>query len=362
MTRVAHIHCRMVAIMAPLLMTTPTQATAAQSDWPQLDGDKSNAYCEQALKIAEAKFNSEGFYLYGLPTIPNNSGSRLVLQYDSKYGMDISGGKVLIADSQVFKEIPKGNKISPRSIYWEIAPRHALRLVMDEEAFGWRGDQYALYTVKKDISPEQFLEGMQRKDKLNETFEPAIEQNWRPPLILREKKSGELWAIDVGAPFIFLSDWNVYSHGSDGFKQTCSIHFRPKVQAATELLPLPIQKLAKLLDGTLGSGEDEGTLQPTAHLRVEMEHTWANIALRPWVLADEPYNSREKVDAGLKNWASQGPSYGKLYRDIASQYPKAEQALALYYRQKFNKEENEADKMAKHVLDYAYRSYFAFSD
>jgi len=105
----------------------------------------------------------------------------------------------------------------------------------------------------------------------------------------------------------------------------------PDVKTAIDLLPSPVRKLAGLLDETLGSGQNEGTLQPTARQRIAVGHTWANIAVRPWVVQKSAYNTRAEVDANLKKWALGVKSFYKLYLEINRQYPIAEAALEKYY-------------------------------
>jgi hypothetical protein len=139
----------------------------------------------------------------------------------------------------------------------------------------------------------------------------------------------------------------------------CTVRFRPKVKKAALLLPLPVRRLALLLDQTMGRGENEGSLQPTARLRLNVEDTWANAALRPWVLG-EPYNNTEAVNAGLKDWSSKGASYLKVYRNIQRQYPLAQRSLAEFYEKNFHRSAAEAESLSSYVLDIAFRSHYAF--
>lgn len=344
-----------------LLFLALTQNTwAKESNWPHLDKMSDSAICTEALKIAKSAYRSDNFYLYELTVLPNDINSSYVLQPS---GFDISGGDALIEDASIFKKIPKNNNDGndPRSIYWQIKANHGLRYVINEDAFGWRGDQYTLFAIKEDITPEQFITGYNRNTQ-EAAFSPIIGEGWRPPLMMQERKAGNIWAIDVGAPYIFLSEWNIYSMDSDGAKQRCTIHFHPKIKTDTSLLPSPVRKLATLLDGTLGNGQNEGTLQPTAHIRIEVMHMWANVAMRPWAaLKAKPYNSSEQVNAELKIWSKKAKSFRTVYQNILTQYPKAEKALARYYKTKFAKTNTEAKLMAKQAVDLAFRTYFVFS-
>lgn len=176
-----------------------------------------------------------------------------------------------------------------------------------------------------------------------------------------KKNNSDIWAIDVGDPSIFLAEWKVYLANA-GKKQmpACTVQFHSNVNAAIDLLPHPVKKLARLLDGTLGSGKME-PYRTTARHRMYAEHTWANIATRPWVTKELTRNTRAEVDAGLKKWALNVKSFYKLYSEINRQYPIAQRALEKYYTTKFGMPPNEAKSKATSSLDVAYRTYFLFS-
>ncbi len=348
-------------LFAVLLIGLSQTAWADEATWPQLDKASDSSICSEAFKIANSAYRSDNSYLYAPPAIPQDIGSTLVLLPPA---LDISGRDALVTNPSVFYKIPKNNQDGnyPTNIYWQIKAKNGLRYVMNEDAFGWRGDQYTLFTLKEDITPDKFIEGYTRNPQ-EAAFTPLIGEGWRPPLMLQEKNTENVWAIDVGAPYTFLSDWVVYSIGTDGAKQRCMINFHPAAKTATDLLPMPVRKLAALLDGTLGSGENEGTYHATAHVQKEVMHTWANVAMRPWAASKEQRdNNCEQVDTVLKEWSHREKNFKeknfKLYQDISTQYPKAERALADYYKSQFNKNTAEADAMAKQTLDIAFCRYF----
>lgn len=354
------LHGLSAAIALIFSLCAPHFLRADEAAWPKLDGGSKDRICTDALAIARATYDSDNAYLYAPPTIPKDIGSMLVLQPKAT---DISEGDALIADPGAFRKNPQTDTdgdASP-SLYWQVKPDHGMRFVIYEEPFGWRGEQYALFALTSDVAADKFLAGYKREPK-TDVFKPLAGEGWRPPLVLQEKATGDLWSIDVGAPYIFLSDWNIYSIGSDGAARRCSIHFHPQAKSELDLLPSPVRKLATLLDGTLGKGENEGTLAPTAGLRIDVMHIWGNVAMRPWAaVKSEPHNSRQEVDAGLKAWSHQAKSFGKLYREIMAQYPRAEHALAKFYRVEYRKSAGEADAMARQALDMAFRTYFTFS-
>ncbi|MEH6631538.1 MAG: hypothetical protein V7776_11950 [Halopseudomonas aestusnigri] len=353
---------RLLKTLAPImvLVSLPQITLAEVVTWPQLSKNSSHEFCTQALEIATLKYNSDSLYLHSPLNIPTSIKSKLVLR---PIGLDLSGGDALIADPSVFQKIPKSNEDEnfARSIYWQVKTAHDLRYVINEDAFGWRGDQYTLFSIPKDISPTSFIDGYSRSHT-ERKFIPIVEERWNPPLMIQTEDNDEVWALDVGNPYVILGAWSMLSIGKDGAKERCAINFHPEIERITDLLPSSVKRLATYLDGTLGSGKDDGTLQSTAGIRVRVKHVLANMIQRPWALSNyEPYNTRERVDAELENWAKRGKSHQHLYTKIYTQYPKAEKALAKFYKARFSKTTNEATAMAKQDLDIALRSHFIFA-
>lgn len=341
-----------IALCAWVVLTTISQAAVADT-WPKLDGGKLSQ-CSDALEVGKATFNSESFYLYSPPNVPDELISDLVL---GPQALDISGGDALEAEESVFDKLPIDGEGAPRSIYWQKSPTFGYRLVVMETPYGWRGDQYSLFVIDGKTKSDEFLSAI-KADVQPPKF-TAIISGWRPPLIFQEGDSDRYWIADVGQPWQFLADWQIYAIQPGGMTATCTVQFRPTVGKAVNLLPAPVRKLEHLLDQTVGPGADEGTLQQTARLRLDVQDTWANAALRPWTLGT-PYNTRQEVDAGLENWANSGSAYRKLYQAIKRQLPLAEQALAGYYQRSFKKSAIDAKSLASYVMDVAIRSHYAF--
>ncbi len=331
----------------------------AGNNWPKLDyNNEKSLICDHTLKIATAHFNSSAFNLYSPFEVPDEVD---VIQLTTNM-TDISGGNALQADKSAFKKIPKSTQTSyyDVGIYWQMESSHGQRFVVNEDAFGWRGNQYTLFALSENITPQEFMEGYSRNLK-KRRFKPIVEENWRPPLFFKETNTNEVWAIHVGAPWISLSHWEVFSIRQDGAKRRCSVHFRSKDKEGIKLLPGELHTLASLLSGTLGSGHNEGTLQPTARIKVNVKHIWTNVALRPWALKTlEPYNGRKQVDFELEKWSKKSKSFYDHYQKIQKQYPLAKKALAKYYETNFSKSPKEAKIMAEDLLDKAFRSYFVF--
>lgn len=165
-----------------------------------------------------------------------------------------------------------------------------------------------------------------------------------------------MWALEVGHP----ANWIVHVPDAQSLRAACTIRLRPEGIRAIELLPRPVRKFESLLDRTIGSGEGEGTLHPTASIRINVEDTWANLALRPWARTI-PYNSRAVVDRGLMKWANGGKINHNLLQAIRRQYPVAERALARYYEKNFGKPPKAAAALARQLLDASFRTHYVYS-
>lgn len=108
-------------------------------------------------------------------------------------------------------------------------------------------------------------------------------------------------------------------------------------------------------------GLDEGTFQPTRGLRIDAQHVWGNVGLRPWAVSEaDAYNSRAEVDAGLERWSRGGRSHLRVYKKILTAYPAAVQALGLDYGETLSLSEHKAQALAKYVLDIALRASYSF--
>jgi hypothetical protein len=342
-----------IAFIATISLSAPTIALA--DDWPKLSGDTRPEQCAAALRIAKATFQSDSFQVYFSPVIPRDIGSVLVLGPKQH---DISGGDALEADNATFDKLPDGRDSSPRSFYWGTSANYGYRLVVAETPYGWRDAAYSVFIADKNMTSREFIAKVTDNDSNIKPI-PAIQDSLRPPLIFRDKNSGRPWIIDVGQEYEILGDWRVYGVEPEGAKLQCTVQFRPNIQKAADLLPQAVRDLASTLDTTIGPGRNEGTLQPTVSLRLRVNLTWANTALRPWALF-EPYNTRKEVDAGLKDWSHNGPKYVKIYKEIQRQYPLAEQALAAYYENNFQRSASDAKIFAAYALDIAIRSHYVF--
>lgn len=327
------------------------QATASSAS-PLATGDISRPECVDAMKLARGMFQSTAQRLYAPLSIPADLQSTLILGASE---LDISNGNVLTSTDD-FEKLPQDS----RNIYWAKETNGALRVVVREIPFGWRGDMYDVYLLDAAMSKDDFLSGIAlTNDGIR--YQPTVSDNWRPPLVFQLPQTKAKWFIDVGQPFQTLGDWHVYS--SKEKRAICAITFSAHGKDAVGQLPGPVKTLARKLDEALGPGNDEGTLQPTARTRLDAKHVLANATLRPWALVDgDAYNSRSEVDVGLEDWAKVNSSRRRLYGEILKEYPVAEHSLATYYANAYGLRPKKAQEAAAWVLDLIFRSFFVFSN
>jgi hypothetical protein len=269
---------------------------------------------------------------------------------------DISGGDAIVADLGEFEQMPAPTE-SLRSIYWQLGALAAWRMVVAERPVGWRGDMYSVYLLPQSVDREDFVRHLGEQAR-PPRWAPVVDSSWRPPQVFRAV-SGEYWFLHPGEPHDFLAPWSVYQILPSGPRHSCSIQFRPSVKAAVDLLPPQVRRLEALLDRTIGSGEGEGTLQQTAGLRLSVQQTWANVALRPWALA-APYNTQTEAELGLSAWAAASQDNRRLLAAIEAQTRVAKPALALHYERSFGRSPADARVAADFAIEVAIRSHYVF--
>jgi hypothetical protein len=336
-----------------LLSLALITANAVGIDWPKLVRGKNHPECKTAFRLAKSAYKSESFHLWEPQTLPKDLNATLVL---GPQGLDLSGGNAIKANLEIFTKIPLLED-EQRSLYWQTKTNQKNRLVIEEMPHGWRGDAYAVRSVPKTLTTSEYFAAT--KNQGSEWLKTPIDGAWRTPLVFQRNNTENLWIVYVGEPYDFSPNWIVYLPVAGQLQEACKVQFRPNVKYATSLLPSSVQRLATLLDQSIGKGENEGTLQPTAQRRIDVDQVWANAALRPWAMGT-PYNSRKEVDAGLLAQAKNGKSYQAAYVEIKAGYKIAEKALADYYQEQFNMPEIKAKSTAKIVLDVALRTHYVF--
>jgi hypothetical protein len=341
------------------LAATACPIALADASWPAISGDVSTQECADALKLARAMFNSDSRRLYAPPIGLDGLTSELALR---PHSLDISGGHALQEDPAAFEQFPQ-RRDPTRSIYWERTAQDHVRIAVWESPMGWQGDVYSVYVLPAEMDKDEFLAKFSDPPSQTRPSE-LISGGWRPPLVFQIKSSGRMWFIDVGQPYTALGPWQVYRASSGPLDPVCTIQFRPAaIRDVLSLLPEPVASFAQLVDQTIGPGLDEGTMQYTARLRINVQHVWANVAQRPWAVSEaDVYNSRQEVDAGLKTWSRGGHSHLRVYRQILAAYPIALHSLCAYYERTFSLSKDKAQPLAEYVLDIALRANYIFSN
>lgn len=339
-----------------LLTAVINTACAGIDEWPKLLGERSYSECKAAYELAQTVHKSQVFNVWNIQILPKKLEETLVL---GPLGFDLSGGNALRVDLNVFTKIPLPQNQS-RSIYWQTKTDARGRVVIEEIPHGWRGDAYAVRLIPIKISPADYFSNVAPQRTSASHLTTLINEGWRAPLFFQEKSTNHLWFIYLGEPYNFSPSWIIYLLKNDQEQKTCEVRFRPDVPNAALLLPKPVQRLATLLDRSIGSGEGEGTLQPTARIRIDVQQAWSNAALRPWAMGT-PYNSHEEVDIGLSEWAEINTANKVIHMKIQAQYKIAQRALETYYGSYFKMSTIDSRTMAKTTLDITYRTHYIFS-
>lgn len=333
--------------LTPMLWLIAGAAHAAPG--PSLVTDRLPAVCRAALAVATATYESHASVLYEPPVVPPDIDAAVALEPPDPSDLYETP---LAVHGDIVRMVTENEGLR---YYWQERAASGYRFAIKQQDIGWRGPMFSSFAVPADMAEAQFRSDVVLADlPANNRVKPVVSDSWAPPRVF-VMKDGTVWLLTVGNVFEVLADWQVFVLQPEGALSVCSIAF-PRQRAA----PRAVRAFAQLLDSTLGSGHDEGTLQPTAHLRVSAAHSWANAVFRPWVL-NGSYNSRARVDAGLKEWSRTGPSFRRVYDEIQRQYPVCEAALSQWYQRAFNLPASKASSLAAFAMDVAYRDNFTFS-
>ena len=334
--------------------------TAAAHETPWLEGETKAPQCQEALRIADRAYRSKAFYLHESRGWPAHMTSAPVLYPAAAFNGAERDGVTAHADVFDMPDRTYGQAYT----YWQTRPHLGIRLVLDEESIGWRGDLYNVYAVPAGLDRANF--DIRKQYGVKDELKPGAEQLWEIPTILRSA-DGSLWVLhpEGGGQHSpaghYLTNWIVLAVRHGALKPICTVRFVEHQTNALGLLPPEVKTLADSLDVALGQEPyPEGEESFTDELRILTQQAWANTVLRPWAMSRKPYNSRREVDAYLKKWSQGGMRSLSIYRSIRRQFPVARQALATTYVVRFGKTQAQADALAARTLDIAYRSYFVF--
>jgi hypothetical protein len=326
-------------------------AHAQQPDWPRLEAPTDVAECRDALALADATFTSPAESVSEPHALPPGSASTPVM-----HPVEPGVPGFIQVEPGTFDTLIQD--AGPLSVYWQRQPASGYRVVVKETYNGWQ-ERYAVYAVDRGMSFGAF---MATTTPGQDSASPAIviDVGSQPPRLYKRHADGQLWTLDVSTDNTALGAWDVYVPDATGLRKACTIRFRPDATQMVDLLPVPVRRLATLLDRAIGNGSDKwrgvyiGLVRKTAKLY------WANAALRPWA-ALTPYNSATQVNHELAQWAHQAAGNRRLLHDIRRQYPLALRALARYYQEQFGLAPESARAQARYILDAAYRGHFVFS-
>jgi hypothetical protein len=335
--------------------------TARIDALPRLVGDRTRAECIDALALAGASFRGASFAL-DMPstTPPSTLHSRFVVD-DATFDDASPGGRQAIDPTFERVDVPAAPS---REMLWERGAATPWRWVVTRDTSSWRGDRFGVFMVGGTTSQERFLAERAAHDEAKPPSDPSVTTLFevsRQPYILRSDADRTLWVVEVGEPWRTFGGWKVFVRGERGPASPCSIDFGlPEDESASPLLPAELTRLDGLLLDALGPGSGEGALHPTMRIQVDVRRTWANVALRPWSLP-RPYNTRDEVEAGLAQWASEDADQRAELTRIHALLPRAERSLAAYYRRVFGVSAEQARHCAAYAIDVALRMHFVFS-
>lgn len=345
-------------VMATLPLAVPARVG------PLLAGDRNRTECRVALEMAKAAFNSTNPDLYWPIPTPDPAKAGIV------FSRTMNADNGVQADPAIFDSIRlTANPDWQPTVYWQRAATNGTHSVVVAAPFNWRGDWYYLFRVDAGLTLDDFLRlysqvpvhDAQRTAADTSTLIPVLGDNrWQPPILLQTRQTGVLWALDQGEADTPLPPWKVTLMEADGTTSPCQVGFIRPTGAGLAVLPAAVRRFARLADEALGPGRNEGTLHPTANIRMDVERDWAILSERPWALTAAPYNSRREVDPGLSKWSKAVPARGRLRRKLSRSYNPAKEALAKFLASRFAIQADEARSFSAYAMDVLLRNYFVF--
>ncbi len=343
----------LVAGLAPQAFAAPTFR-----GWPRLEGGAALPACQQALALGRAAYTSPDLNLLGRLTLPAAFPSDLTFVTSGEPSADGDG---LMVDPAAFSTLREANEKAAARIYWQKVPNPGPRIVIGRTPFTWQGDAFYTFLIDAQTPAKALWEVLDSTEPDGGPIKSVTGGfRWSPPIVLHDKTTRSDWVLIRGEPYELLGAWRVLAPQT-GATALCTVRFAPPFRSAPSLLPSEVRRFAALLDDALGPGLDEGTLHPTAAIRLAISIKWANAALRPWALVDDAYNSRAAIDAGLRTWAQGVPARTSVRSAIAAQWPKAEAALQRFYSETYGVRPQIARHMSRFALDTIYRGTFTFS-
>ena len=343
--------------LAPAIVLFAGAAHAGQPSWPRITQASDPAACRQALVVAKLAFGSSATKLAdAAPAILKDRKPAFGILLAPDGAGNAEGGDFIVDDAAIERKDVAGDV---KAVFLQRAPAGGFRFAVKQQKMNWQGDWYGFYVAQASLDADKLADLL--TDEKQTAVKPVFELAWQRPWLVRDPESQEIVGIDTQHPAGFLEEWIVYRIAKGTATPACRIAFRPPVKHAVDLLPAgPLRRFAALLDDTIGvPAQDEGTLHVTRRVHLTAANAVANLALRPWAVA-EPYNSAAEIAEGLKAWSHKSAIFRAQYRQVQALYPQALQALASYYRTALAKSPADASALAKLSLDRAVGAHFVF--
>lgn len=349
--------------------------------YPKLTVRSHSPECQQILKAAKILFHSNCPELIDNPNLVQRANIGLVLAPQGRE-VDAPENHAFWFDTRFIEakepKYPQPSSFDvepdcPRAMFWQKDAVDGHRFLIGQRKMNWEGDWYDLCSVRSDMPVEKFHDFIAALSDKGQTQLKKVDQGyviycnyWQRPWLFYNKTSKLVMAVDPKASWSqsnnkVLSDWAIYVPDSKlGARCIGTISFCPTGRGISLLPKGSLRELSVLLDKIIGiPSQDEGTFRATPRLRSKAANAWCNLMLRPWAI-EEPRNSAMDIETGLKKWAKGSPVYKQQYAQLKVLYPKALDALTVYYQSYFHKSPNDARKLATKSLDLAYRNNFSF--
>lgn len=327
-------------------------SSSAPNDYPRLVSGAKTAEGKMALEIARAAFNANTPRLWESGDEVKSKVKSVILCQNSQVEMWHKDGAV--------DTIPDKDGFS--FVYIQKNKYAGKRFVVSQYTHSWRGDMRSLIRVPENLSQEEIFSvlrpsgGEEVSDKKG--AEEIFVDSWSGPWIA--EKDGVSCGINTNHPAEPLGDWAVY--GLKGNTDLVArIAFRPDVKDTTTLIPDgPLREIAKLLDSIIGiPSTDQGTLNANGRLHADVKYLWMDLVYRPWTMGTA-YNTRARVERGLKTWSKGSKAYKAQYDRLKVLYPQAEAQLVQHYKTRFGFSDAKCKEGAKRWMDSIYRAHFVF--
>ena len=364
---------KFLPICAAMLALTVTRVEArpqSHSLWPRLDSKYSLPECNQVLDAARLLFNSTApeFSEDCLPVRKARLG--VILGPLANYRDCESDCAFWFDSTYIEPDKPAGER--PR-IFKQKEVERGSRFVVGQKPMNWQGDWFDVYCVEANMPVDKIQALVNKSGDSGQVENKKMagayiiyRDLWHRPWLFRNGTNKHVVAVNPRSEWLqenekVIPDWAIYRASAPGQVELVGIiRFSPESEPLALLPRGPLRDMFSLLDNIIGiPSQSEGTFRQTARLRGETRVVVGNLMLRPWALG-QPDNSKEEVEKGLKRWSKGNAVYRQQYEQLKRLYPRALDALTVYYQKTFKEPPAKARALAVKALDLAYRSHFCF--